>query len=95
MEEIFCGILLNTDILDRRSKFYINRCFPISTRLSELVDGLNINFINRKITLGQFMVEKLGYFPKNKEIVYIGGYEFIYEDSINNKKECIRIKSKV
>ena len=95
VNEIFSGILLNSEVLKEKSKVYIDKAFPITTPLSELSKRLKIQIPDLKnTTLEDFMIKKLGAAPKDGEVVIIGEYEFVFEGAAFSQDRRIRIKSR-
>ncbi|MCH9621489.1 MAG: hypothetical protein S4CHLAM20_09090 [Chlamydiia bacterium] len=95
IDEIFSGILLNSKVLHERERIYINKAYPVSITIEELSKSLKTSFTDQKsLTLEEFMEKKLGYQPKDKEIAFIGGYEFIFEGATFPQDRKIRIRSR-
>ncbi len=95
VNEIFSGILLNSEVLKERSKVYIDKAFPVTTSILELAKKLKIQIPDLKqMTLEEFMTKKLGGCPKDKEVACIGEYEFVFEGAAFAQDRRIRIRSR-
>lgn len=95
VQEIFAGILLNKQVLEKRSSFYINRAFLATTKLKDISKEIPLYEKNQSQTLLQLMTRSLGYPPKDQETISFGDFELIFESSITRGDEKIRIRSLV
>jgi putative hemolysin len=94
IDEIFSGILLNTEISNRKVKVYVNKAFPLSTTLQELSDTLKLEIDDQKdLCLESLMEKKLGYPPKDKERAFFSGYELVFEGATFPQDRKIRVRS--
>ena len=95
VDEIFSGILLHSNELEKKVKVYINRAFPLSMKNCEISEKLKIFLsIEKNATLEELMTKKLGATPKDKEVAYIGDYELIFEGATFPQDRKIRVKSR-
>lgn len=95
VDEIFTGILVKGDVLEERSKVYINKTFPVDTKVSFLIKDLHLALNDYKnATLEDVMKKKLGFSPRDEDRAYIEEYEFIYEGATFPKDRRIRVKSR-
>lgn len=95
INEIFSGILLKSDSLKSKAKMYINRAFLPSVTLSDLIKIAPFDFPEAKtLTLEEFMEKRIGYPLKDKETLFIGGYEWIFEGATFPQDRRIRIRSR-
>lgn len=96
INEIFSGILLNSQAIEEHARIYLDKSFPLDTKLSELSKVFKISISDQDSqTLEELMGKKLGYTPKNKEVIYIGEYEISFEGATFPQDRRIRVKTRM
>lgn len=92
VDEIFSGILFHEDYPLNDTSLYVNKTFPIDTKISQLLKYKVSLSEENVLTLEELMAKRLGNPPKDQDIAVIKGFQLIYEGSAFSEKK-IRVKS--